>query len=261
LGPESATSSPVSSGPEADVRILSLGETRIFSKGQEIAPSQWESSRARWLFLYLLSRRGQWISSDRLRDVFWPDSDADKAQRSLVSSVHRCRKALGDNDIILRSDRGYALNPERNLWWDVDQMHRLLRQAKPLEGAPEQCIPVLRQLENLYKGPFCEECPEEWANFVRDDAQRCALAALELLGRLLLESDPAAAEGRARKILRWESTDEGAAEVLLRALWAQGRRDEAIRFYRDFGVRLERELNLPPGPELLRTYLQLTRLS
>jgi two-component SAPR family response regulator len=261
LGSETPSGSPLSPGQEPDLRVLSLGELRIFSKGQEVASSQWESSRARWLFLYLLRRRGQWVSADKLRDMFWPDSDADKAQRSLVSSVHRCRKALGDNDIILRSERGYTLNSERNIWWDVDQMHRLLRQAKPLEGAPEQCIPLLRQVENLYKGPYTEECPEEWAGFLRDDAKRCALSALELLGRLLLETDAVAAEGRARKILRFESTDEGAAAILLRALWAQGRRDEAIRFYRDFGVRLERELNLPPGPDMVRTYLELTQLT
>lgn len=125
-------------------------------------------------------------------------------------------------------------------------MQRLRRQAKPLENSPKECVPLLRQVENLYKGPFSPECSEEWAQFVRDDADRCALEALEVLGRLLLESDPEAAEGRARKILRIEATDEGAASILLRALWAQERRDEAIRFYRDFSARLERELNLPP---------------
>ena len=245
---------------EAGFKVVTLGETRVFSHGQEILPSQWESSRARWLFLYLLSRRGQWVSPERLRDTFWPDSDADKAQRSLVSSIHRCRKALGDQDVILRTERGYSINPERNIWWDVDQILRARRQAKPLEGSPDQCIPLLRVVENLHVGPFAPECNDDWAQLVRDDAERCVVEALTVLGRLLLETDAEAAEGRARKLLRLEPTDEGGAEIMLRALWAQERRDEAIRFYREFTARLERELNLPPGPNLMRTYLQLTQL-
>ena len=254
------TEKPAPSAQEPPFKVLTLGETRIFNQGQEILPSQWESSRARWLFLYLLSRRGQWVSPERLRDTFWPDSDADKAQRSLVSSIHRCRKALGDQEIVLRTERGYAVNPERNVWWDVDQILRARRQAKPLENAPDQCIPLLRTVENLHNGPFAPECNDEWAQLVRDDAERCLLESLSVLGRLLLESDAEAAEARARKLLRLEPTDEGGAEILIRALWAQERRDEAIRFYREFTVRLERELNLPPGPGLMRTYLQLTQL-
>ena len=57
-----------------------------------------------------------------------------------------------------------------------------------------------------------------------------------------------------------ESSDEGAADIFLRALWAQGLSDEAIRFYRDFEIQMERELNLPPGHELVRT-LELTAVA
>lgn len=235
------------------LRVTTLGQTRIAWGEQEITASQWESHRARWLFIYLVSRRGQWVAAERLRDLFWPESDADKAQRSLVSTIHRCRKALKSPDeLIQRSERGYAVEPGANLWWDFDQMERRYRQAQGSD--PE---PALRQLEALYGGEFCPDCPYEWAEPLRHQAQRMALEGLERLARLLLEVDPGAAVDRARKALRIEPTAEGAAEILLRALWVQGRRDEAVRFYRDFGHRLERELNLPPGPELVRAYLEL----
>ena len=234
------------------LRVYTLGQTRVAWGENEISPSQWESHRARWLFLYLVSRRGQWVAAERLRDTFWPEAEADKAQRSLVSTIHRCRKALGESSLLQRSERGYAVEQSAMLWWDLDQMERCHRQAQSSD--PE---PALRQLEALYQGEFCPDCPYEWAEPVRHQSHRMALEGLEQLARLLLDEDPAAAEARARKALRLEPTAEGAAEILLRALWAQGRRDEAVRMYRDFGQRLERELNLPPGPELVRAYLEL----
>jgi two-component SAPR family response regulator len=248
-----APQTPTASHPGQLLRVHTLGQTRVAWGEQEISPSQWESHRARWLFVYLVSRRGQWVAAERLRDMFWPESEADKAQRSLVSTIHRCRKALGESSLLQRSERGYAVEQSAALWWDLDQLERCYRQAQSSD--PE---PALRQLEALYQGEFCPDCPYEWAEPVRHQSQRMALEGLEQLARLLLEEDAAAAESRARKALRLEPTSEGAAEILLRALWAQGRRDEAVRTYRDFGQRLERELNLPPGPELVRAYLELS---
>ena len=238
----------------SSLRLHTLGETCLFQGGREIPASQWESHRARWLFVCLVSRRGQWISNERLRDLFWPEADADKAQRSLVSTIHRCRKALGDSASLLeRSERGYAVKSGAQLWWDYDQMERCFRQAQSGEAESS-----LRQMEALYQGEFCPDCPYEWAEPLRASAQRMALEGLEQLARLVLEEQPAAAEARARKALKLESTAEGPAEVLLRALWSQGRRDEAVRMYHQFGQRLERELNLPPGPQLVKAYLELS---
>jgi two-component SAPR family response regulator len=249
-------SPPEAGAPQGSVlRVYTLGHTRVAWGEAEIPASQWESHRARWLFLYLVSRRGQWVSNERLRDMFWPESDEEKAQRSLVSTIHRCRKALGEASLLQRSDRGYSLESGAQLWWDLEQLERAHRQLQSAD--PE---PALRQIEALYQGEFCPDCPYEWADPIRQRAHRLALEGIEKLGRLLLEESPEAAEGRARRALQLESTSESAAEILLRALWAQGRRDEAVRTYRDFCQRLERELSLPPGPDLLRTYLELTQL-
>ena len=247
---------PAEEPPE--LRVQTFGETRIFRGDQEIAPARWESARARWLFLYLLSRRGQWHSQEKLRDVFWPESDADKAQRSLVSAVHRCRKALGDADVIQRSERGYRLKEDFVIAWDVEQLRRQLRLAQSQSAG--EAIPALRQVEALYRGPFAPECGDEWAEVLRRENERLAVDALQRLARELLEIDPQAAEGRARAVLRIDGCEERAAATLLEALWQQSRRDEAVRFYRDFAARLERELQLPPGPELARTYLRLSQL-
>ncbi len=245
----------------SDFRIVTLGETRIWRKQHEIPSTEWESIRSRWLFLYLLSRKGRTVSQEKLRDRFWPDADADRAQRSLVNAIYRCRKALGDPDLILRTDRGYCINPERNIWWDVEQVHLLSAKVKASEPSSESWVKSLQQIEELFQGSFAPDCSEEWADYVRSDCQRCILESLTLLAGHLLRSDPTAAEMRARRVLKIEPTDETAASILLEALWSQDRRNETIKFYRDFSQRYERELSLPPSTEFIKLYLRLTQLT
>jgi two-component SAPR family response regulator len=244
-----------------DFRIVSLGATRIWHQGKEIPSSQWESIRSRWVFIYLLSRKGRWVSNEKLRDLFWPEVDADKAQRSLLTAIYRCRKALGDPEVVIRNERGYLLNPERTIWWDIDQIHKLRRQAKAMQESGQSSTSVLEELERLCQGRFAEDCNEDWVEFVRSDVEQCIIECITSLAEQYLETSPELAEQRARRVLRMESTDERAATVLLKALWAQGKRDDTIKFYRDFSSRMERELCLPPSTDLVKLYLQLTQLS
>jgi len=235
------------------LKVYTLGQTRFTLDEAEIPHSQFESQRARWLILYLLSRRGQWVASEHLREIFWPESDSDKAQRSLVSTIHRCRKALGEcKSLLQRGERGYCLEPSAQIWWDLDQLEHCHRQSQS-----QQAESALLQLEALYQGEFSPDCPYEWAEPLRHKAHRLTLEGLEKLARLLLKRDPAASEARARKALRLDPTAEGAAETLLRSLWSQDRRGEGVRFYRDFSMRLERDFNLPPGPQIVCAYLEL----
>lgn len=239
------------------LKVHTFGQTRVIQENQEIQATQWESQRARWLFVYLLTRRGQWVSGDRLRDLFWPESDGDKAQRSLVSTIHRCRKALGSSGHVLqRSDRGYAVSCGSDLWWDFDEFERCCRESTGGGDAED----ALLRAEAVYRGELAPDCPYEWLEPLRQQARTMALDAFVRLAGLLLESNPEAAEIRAYKALEIESTSESAAEVLLRSLWAQGKRDEGVRFYQEFRQRLERELGLPPGPKLLRAQLELTQI-
>lgn len=238
------------------LKVHTFGQTRVIQENQEVQAHQWESQRARWLFLYLLSRRGQWVSGERLRDVFWPDSDGDKAQRSLVSTIHRCRKALGASGHVLqRSERGYSVSCGPELWWDFDEFERCCRESQG--SNPED---ALLRAEGVYRGELAPDCPYDWLDALRQQARTLALDCFVRLAQLLLESNAEAAELRACKALEIEATSELAAEALLRSLWSQGKRDEAVRFYQEFSQRLERELGLPPGPKLLRAQLELSRL-
>jgi two-component SAPR family response regulator len=237
------------------LRLDTLGDTRISVGGRACV---FESARARWLLLYLCSRRGQLVTQERLRDLFWPDSDADKAQRALVSTVHRVRKALDLPDVLLREERGYRFNTALGAWWDLDQMERCWREGQSSARAGRMAEAVRSFLVGaaLYRGEFARDCSDEWVLGVREGALRVALSCLESASEL--SEDPSEAEGAARRALELDPVSETAAANLVRVLARMDRRDEAVKFYHQFTRLLQRELSLPPGPELARAYLEIT---
>ncbi len=245
-----------------DLKLITLGQTLISVRGRVVPPAAFESARARWLLIFLVSRGGQSVPQERLRDLFWPDSDADRAQRALVSSVHRLRKALDLPEVVLRDDKSYRFNTSLSLWWDVDRMERAWREGVAFEQAGEgpQAAGSYQTAAALYRGEFAPDCPDEWVEGVRSSALRRALECLDRLAALVLPGEPEAAERAARRALELEPTGESSAATLLRALARQGKRDEAVRFYHQFAERLKRALSLPPGPGLARAYLELTSL-
>lgn len=249
---------PAEGTPETEcLRLVTLGQTVISVRGRVVPPPAFESARARWLLVYLISRGGQSVSQERLRDLFWPDSDADRAQRALVSSVHRLRRALDLPEVVLRDEKSYRFNTDLALWWDVEQMQRAWREA--LAAPSEQdAARSFAAAASLYRGEFAPDCADEWVGPVRSAALKVALECLDRLAALSLPGDPGAAEQAARRALELEPTSESSAALQLKALARQGKRDEAVRCYHQFVERLKRELSLPPGPELTRAYLELT---
>ncbi len=222
------------------LRFETLGDTRVTVDGRVCT---FESARSRWLLVYLLSRRGQLVPQERLRDLFWPDSDGDRAQRALVSSVHRVRKALDRPDVLLREERGYRFNKALDAWWDVAEMERCLRAGQFAPGA------------QLYRGEFARDCADDWVLPLREACLRTAVSCWE---GACAASSGAEAERYARGALELDRVSESAGAGLIRALAAQGRRDEAVRFYHAYVKTVERELALPPGPEVVRAYLEAT---
>lgn len=220
--------------------VQTLGKLEVFVEGRKLEPKDWESSRARWLFVYLLCQRGRRVPQERLQELLWPDADPEKSRRALVSTVHRVRKALGSQTAILWNDRCYEWNKEHQCWWDLEELEK---------AAPREAVA-------LYRGEFLPECPDEWADPIRERARQRAQQAHETLVASL-EDDPPACEQAARAALDHESTCEAAWAALIRALGRQGRRDEAVRAYQACERTLEQELDLRPGAEVLKAFREL----
>lgn len=238
------------------LNVVTLGrfETRI--GGRLIDRKAWQSANARWLFVYLLTRRCQSVPETRLAEIFWPGSPSKKAHRALVSSVHRARKALDDPELLARYDKSYGIKRDCDYHLDSEELLDAYKLGTRdfYRQNEEQARTYLTRVLDLYQGEFLPSCSDDWANRIRDDLKMKVVDAAEKLAQLDLESDPAKSEHWCRRAIQLESTSEPAWSTLFRALASQGRRSEVESAYRDCVRSLEEELQLKPGARLNQSY-------
>ncbi|WP_369355471.1 AfsR/SARP family transcriptional regulator [Lysinibacillus capsici] len=87
---------------------------------------KWRTSKAKELFAYMLEHKNEMIYRDTILELFWPESDIDKAPKQLYTAIYTIRKTLknygvegvGISSTLLSS--GYKLVVE-NIVVDVEQ--------------------------------------------------------------------------------------------------------------------------------------------
>jgi two-component SAPR family response regulator len=238
------------------LKVTTLGRFEVKINNQIVDRKAWQSANARWIFVYLLSRRGQSVPEDRLAELFWPGSPTKKAHRALVSSVHRARKALQDPELLVRYDKSYGISRDCEFWLDSDQLLSHYKEGTRnfYQGNTDQAITALEKALALYQGPFLPNCHDVWCHRIRADIRMKTVDAAEKVAQLLLDSDPVRSEAWCRKAISMESTSEPAWSTLFRALARQGRRAEVETAYRQCVDTLEEELQLNPGASLRQSY-------
>ncbi|WP_010630727.1 response regulator [Sporolactobacillus vineae] len=92
----------------------SLKFYRLDSQGRKrYIPVKWRTSRARELYAYLLKEHGRFVSKETLIDLLWPDSDPEKANTQLYSTIYQIRKLLEKlpfHHRLVKNDIGYSLD-------------------------------------------------------------------------------------------------------------------------------------------------------
>ncbi len=199
-------------------------------------------------------------SRDALATLFWPDDSQSKARGNLRRTLSRLNKVLGKG--WLEIDRGNAgLNPQADLWLDVDQFQRRLAQCQAhghasIEVCPH-CLPDLTAAAELYTGGFLAgfslpDCPnfDEW-QFFQDEGLRQALASvLERLGRgHSNRGDHDLAIPYARRWLALDPLHEPAHRRLMELYAHTGQQAAALRQYEECVRVLDKEIGVPPSAE------------
>ncbi len=116
-------------------------------------------------------------------DLFWPNATPESARRNLNWAIHSLRQTLHKNQPnfshVLFLNECYLLNPDLQVWVDVDEFKEHIRRAQMLVGGQEstQALREYQAAEVLYQGEFLEEdryedwifpisrLPEEWLDW------------------------------------------------------------------------------------------------
>jgi predicted ATPase/DNA-binding SARP family transcriptional activator len=244
------------SSAAVDVSFRLLGPVEAV-RGEEALDIGGPKSRA--LLAYLLLRRGELVSLERLIDELWdePPPTAAKIVRLYVS---RLRKAFDDGSgaVVVTRPAGYELRLGDALL-DLEAFQAKVSAASQV--APRSAAGLLREALALWRGPALADLDSEtFVEAERERLEELRLAALEAridadlaCGRdveLIPELAALTAEHPLREHLPARS---------MLALYRSGRQAEALEVYRRTREKLVEERGIEPGPELRRLEQRILR--
>ena len=245
-------------GMRAHIELRLLGTVEMRVDGVLIDDRTLERRNAKSVLACIASAQGRSIPRLDIIESVWPDVDYDTGNRRLYQALWVLRCAIQRIDAKLnpflssRMQRTVGIDMHL-LHSDLDDFELSARYALDSEGDDEAVCAHARAVENLYKGDLCiagidaggtlDWRRRELRMLYVDTMVTGAEAALRL-GKLRV------AVRLAQKAQNAEPLREDAMDVLLRAMRASGRTQEAKTSYKDYSLKLADEAGMAPSKGL-----------
>jgi len=247
---------------EARLEIHCLGPLELLVDGARVAPTAIRRKKTLTLLGILLTHHDQPQCKDTLIELLWPGADPDIRTKQFHVLVHELRALIephgrAGNRLYLhnQADR-YTFITQSSCWIDTLEFRALLELGRKAEAAHEEqaAIGAYEAAVELYRGDYMQDEPfAEWHGQTREQLREACLGALRRLAALWGE------QGRWDKSITWsrralflDPLREDMHRALMYALWASGRRSEAVRQYEACAHLLREQLDLTPLPETER---------
>jgi DNA-binding SARP family transcriptional activator len=238
-----------------------LGPPRIEVNGEPVHIGR-RKAVALLTYLAVTSARH---SRDALATLLWPEQDQSRARAYLRVAFAELNRALAGAFLAVDRETA-ALDPDTDLWLDVDQFRERLATCETHDHAPTEvcpdCLSPLAEAVELYCDDFLagftlRNCPDfdEW-QFFQTEGLRQELASA--LGRLIqghsAQREYEAAIPYARRWLALDPLHEPAHRSLMILYARAGQRAAALRQYAECEKVLQQELGLAPEEETAKLY-------
>jgi adenylate cyclase len=237
------------------LKIYALGQFTLQREGQPVVFSRKVQKRPLDLLKALIASGGLRTGTSTLIESLWPEAEGDSARVSFDSNLHRLRKLIGIDEVLVLAEGKLSLDASK-CWIDVWAFEELVARIDRATHAPAGTESVgaaelARELLRLYSGHFIEKDSQEpWAIAARDRLAAKFLRAVSGLGAQLEQAreweEAAALYSRALEL-------DNLAEALYRRLMVSyrelGESAEALKVYRRCRDMLSIVLGLSPSPE------------
>ncbi len=234
------------------LRIRLLGRLEVACDERTLGPRDFGGIKPKQVLEILLLARGAHVTRDRLAELLWGEAlpqNTDGALETYVSVLRR-RLAPGKegHQLVLTAPGAYRFSIE-SAEVDLDAFDGLVRLAAA--AAPHTRRDYLEEALALARGDILEDEPyAEWAFDLRDRyRERVQQATLDAASLALTEGDFAGAHAHAQAALARDRLDERACRAAMRALYALGRRHDALRACERCRELLRKELSIDPSRE------------
>ena len=202
---------------------------------------------------YLLTLGDRMHARAVLAGLFWGDKPDRLALHNVSDVLHHLRNELDadrtdlSHSILSSNATHVGLNPQADVWIDVQEFLRLTGPNAPLE----QQLAAL----DLYEGDFL---PGLYGDWVLLERERLAARYRDTLSRLLTHYQNNGmleqALEMARRLVASDPLQEDATRTLMRLHYRAGRRDRALTLYQALRQRLAEELEVEPEPATVELF-------
>jgi DNA-binding SARP family transcriptional activator/Tfp pilus assembly protein PilF len=241
------------------VRIHLLGSMRATTYlGEDILP---RGRKARAILACLCLAAGERIPRARLATLLWDRVPDHQARKSLRQSLRELTRAMGPLATELISANRETIRLDTDHCW-IDALALLA----PQPSAPNS---LRSDLAGLCSGELLEELEgaspsfDQWllGERTRFTEQLRTLLEAELVQLTQSGHDPSKQASAARRLIAFDSTHEGAARALMRALSGMGERAQAIRAYERCREALKKTLDVEPSRATQALYKAIRALA
>jgi len=245
-------------------RVHALGGFQLLRQSVPVEFSGKVPGRPMELLKVLVAQGGQSVRADQSADALWPHVDADYAHKSLTATLHRLRRLLGDEEVLVLRDARLSLNTAL-IWVDVWALDHVLAALDEALRAPhaEAGLPALQALTDeafaLYRGPFLPDESEQPSYIACREQIRSRL--MRSIGRVARRIEDAGQhEAAADCYLRFIQADslfEAPYRSLMQCYQRGGDQAEARATYERLRTVLSTRLKIMPSPETQAIYASL----
>jgi ATP/maltotriose-dependent transcriptional regulator MalT/DNA-binding SARP family transcriptional activator len=232
------------------LKLFTLGRFSIVKDGEPLRFATKAQKRPLELLKALVALGGRGVDERTLADVLWPDAEADLARQNLKATVHRARKLVGAEAIVLEG--GKLTLDARHCWIDSWAFERCLNPVLDAgDGVAARTIaPAVDRALRLYHGPFLSGDDQRFVFASRDRLGAKLVLATERLVRAF-ESERCSEESvrYLERALDVGPVAEPLYQLLIRAHLARGRTADALQAYDRCAKQLDRTLAARPSRE------------
>lgn len=139
----------------------------------------------------MLEHKNEMIFRDTILELFWPESDIDKASKQLYTAIYTIRKTLknyGVEGVKISSpllSSGYKLIVE-NIVVDVEQWLTRLKLLPPIQ---QTTVDEHEQVFQMYTGDYLGDCDYLWAESERERLRRLWLHHAQQLSEFYIRNE------------------------------------------------------------------------
>jgi predicted ATPase/DNA-binding SARP family transcriptional activator len=238
-----------------------LGTPQLFL---DHSPIPVERRKAVALLAYLAVNRAM-HSREILSALLWPDYEQSKAFTNLRHTLWEIQQTIGEDWLDTSRDK-IGLNPQADIWLDVDHFKSLLGQSHTQSDVPLR-VSLLADSAKLYRNHFLTGFSlkdaltfNEWAFGESEGLRRNLAEALNILSQDHISLGEAEkAIPYARRLITLDPLNEASHRKLMEVYLQAGQHSAALMQYQTCEQILRKELGLDPQPETLALYKRIRK--